>query len=123
MRQRAEAVEKFKKGEYDILVSNDLLARGMNFPNVSFIIHIPIFKLICRSFNMLFYIIQVDHVINYDLPTPENVVQYIHAVGRTGRAGNSGRATSFFDPFGPDTLLARCLIQVSMNNCSFYKIT
>jgi len=34
LKQRTEAVEKFKKGEYDILVSNDLLARGMNFPNV-----------------------------------------------------------------------------------------
>ncbi|CAK5074975.1 unnamed protein product [Meloidogyne enterolobii] len=87
LKQRTEAVEKFKKGEYDILVSNDLLARGMNFPNV-------------------------DHVINYDLPTPENLVQYIHAVGRTGRAGNAGLATSFFDPFGPDSLLAKSLIVI-----------
>uniref|UniRef100_A0A915N107 Helicase C-terminal domain-containing protein n=1 Tax=Meloidogyne javanica TaxID=6303 RepID=A0A915N107_MELJA len=90
LKQRTEAVEKFKKGEYDILVSNDLLARGMNFPNV-------------------------DHVINYDLPTPENLVQYIHAVGRTGRAGNAGLATSFFDPFGPDSLLARSLIVVKQS--------
>jgi len=64
-----------------------------------------------RSFKTL--IIQVDHVINYDLPTPENLVQYIHAVGRTGRAGNAGLATSFFDPFGPDSLLAKSLIVVS----------
>ncbi|KAF7640301.1 hypothetical protein Mgra_00000126 [Meloidogyne graminicola] len=87
LRQRTEAVEKFKKCEYDILVSNDLLARGMNFPNV-------------------------DHVINYDLPTPDNIIQYIHAVGRTGRAGNIGRATSFFDQYGPDVLLTNSLIQI-----------
>ena len=44
MKQRTEAVEKFKKGEYDILVSNDLLARGMNFPNVSLSLKVEILK-------------------------------------------------------------------------------
>nr|CAD2170869.1 unnamed protein product [Meloidogyne enterolobii] len=61
----------------------------------------------------------VDHVINYDLPTPENLVQYIHAVGRTGRAGNAGLATSFFDPFGPDSLLAKSLIVILEQSMQF----
>lgn len=37
----------------------------------------------------------VTHVINYDMP--KTVEEYVHRIGRTGRVGNSGRATSFFD--------------------------
>lgn len=38
----------------------------------------------------------VEHVINYDLP--KSVDEYVHRIGRTGRVGNFGKATSFFDP-------------------------
>lgn len=38
----------------------------------------------------------VAHVINYDLP--KDVDEYVHRIGRTGRVGNLGKATSFFDP-------------------------
>lgn len=38
----------------------------------------------------------VRHVINYDLP--KEIDEYIHRIGRTGRVGNKGKATSFFDP-------------------------
>lgn len=38
----------------------------------------------------------MKHVINYDMPN--NIDDYVHRIGRTGRVGNSGRATSFFDP-------------------------
>ncbi len=37
----------------------------------------------------------VAHVINYDLPTEPK--EYVHRIGRTGRIGNTGRATSFYD--------------------------
>lgn len=42
----------------------------------------------------------VNHVINYDLPGA--IEQYVNCLGRTGRVGNSGRATSFFDPHHRD---------------------
>jgi len=42
----------------------------------------------------------VNHVINYDLPI--SIEQYVNCLGRTGRVGNSGRATSFFDPENRD---------------------
>ena len=47
----------------------------------------------------------VTHVINYDLPTaPEEFADYVHRIGRTGRAGNKGFATSFYVPgFDPRT--------------------
>merc|ERR1712059_118451 len=35
------------------------------------------------------------HVVNYDMP--DEVEEYVHRIGRTGRVGNTGRATSFFD--------------------------
>ncbi|CAM5999047.1 unnamed protein product [Sphagnum balticum] len=38
----------------------------------------------------------VDHVINYDMPS--EIDDYVHRIGRTGRVGNLGRATTFFDP-------------------------
>lgn len=38
----------------------------------------------------------VNHVINYELP--KGIDDYVHRIGRTGRVGNRGKATSFYDP-------------------------
>jgi len=51
----------------------------------------------------------VEHVINYDMP--QSIEDYVHRIGRTGRCGNIGRATSFFDP-SSDSQLARPLVKV-----------
>ena len=51
----------------------------------------------------------VDHVINYDLPRTRD--DYVHRIGRTGRVGNAGRATSFFDESN-DQALAAELVKV-----------
>ena len=66
--EREEALRLFKSGRLPILVATDVAARGLDIPNV-------------------------NHVINYDLPT--NIDDYVHRIGRTGRAGNQGTATSF----------------------------
>lgn len=68
---RDETMEKFKKGETDILVATDVAARGLDIPDVS-------------------------HVINYNIP--QNPDGYIHRIGRTGRAGKSGIAITFVTP-------------------------
>ena len=66
--QRRRALDNFAAGRTDILVATDVLARGIDVENV-------------------------EYVINYDLPTqPED---YIHRIGRTGRAGANGFAVSF----------------------------
>ena len=63
-------MEFFRSGAVRILVATDLAARGLDVPHIA-------------------------HVINYDLPQcPED---YIHRIGRTGRAGNTGIAISFAD--------------------------
>lgn len=54
-----------------ILVATSVAARGLDIKNVT-------------------------HVINYDLPKAAE--EYIHRIGRTGRVGNKGKASSFFDP-------------------------
>lgn len=65
---RFETVNKFKAGAYRVLVATDIIARGIDVADVS-------------------------HVINFDLPeVPEN---YIHRIGRTGRADRTGIAISF----------------------------
>lgn len=67
--QRESALRNFKAGKTRILVATDVAARGIDIDSVS-------------------------HVINYDIPVvPED---YVHRIGRTGRAGNTGRAITLF---------------------------
>ena len=49
------------------------------------------------------------HVINYDLP--KSMDEYVHRIGRTGRVGNTGRASSFYDP-EDDAQMAKNLVKV-----------
>lgn len=66
--QRKHALNSFRKGKAGIIVATDVLARGIDIP-------------------------AVDYVINYDLP--DMAEDYIHRIGRTGRAGQPGFAISF----------------------------
>ncbi len=67
-RQRENALDRFKGGATQVLVATDVASRGIDIEEVS-------------------------HVINYDLP--EDTENYIHRIGRTGRAGLSGVAIAF----------------------------
>jgi probable ATP-dependent RNA helicase DDX4 len=51
----------------------------------------------------------VKHVVNYDMP--KEIDEYVHRIGRTGRCGNLGKATTFFDS-DRDAELARGLVNV-----------
>ncbi|SNZ07985.1 DEAD/DEAH box helicase [Cohaesibacter gelatinilyticus] len=64
---RMATLDKFKSGELSILVASDVAARGLDIPTVS-------------------------HVFNFDLPT--HAEDYVHRIGRTGRAGREGVALS-----------------------------
>jgi len=67
--QREAALKAFKNGQTRVLVATDVAARGIDIESVS-------------------------HVINYDIPeVPED---YVHRIGRTGRAGSTGRAITLF---------------------------
>ena len=65
---RFAILDSFKKGNYKVLVTTDVAARGIDIPNV-------------------------EIVVNYDVP--ENPENYVHRCGRTGRGTNSGFAISF----------------------------
>lgn len=69
-RERERALELFRTGKTPIMVATAVAARGLDIPNVT-------------------------HVINYDLPS--DIDDYVHRIGRTGRAGNTGHATAFFN--------------------------
>jgi ATP-dependent RNA helicase RhlE len=68
--QRQKVLEKFKNNEIKILLATDVASRGLDIPDVS-------------------------HVINYDLPA--NYDDYIHRIGRTGRATKKGVALTFIE--------------------------
>ncbi|KAF8654648.1 hypothetical protein AX16_003501 [Volvariella volvacea WC 439] len=69
-REREMALQTFRTGRTPILVATAVAARGLDIPNVT-------------------------HVINYDLPS--DIDDYVHRIGRTGRAGNTGVSTAFFN--------------------------
>ncbi len=69
--KRNETLAKFKAGEAELLVCSDVAARGLDISNVS-------------------------HVINFDVPV--NAEDYIHRIGRTGRAGKEGHAYTLASP-------------------------
>jgi ATP-dependent RNA helicase RhlE len=77
--QREEALRAFSEGRARVLVATDIAARGLDIDAVS-------------------------HVINYDVPAaPED---YVHRVGRTGRAGSRGEAISIVAPVDESAIRA-----------------
>jgi ATP-dependent RNA helicase RhlE len=73
--QRIEALAGFKSGKYEIMVATDIAARGIDVAGIS-------------------------HVINYDVP--ENPEDYVHRIGRTGRAQAVGEAFTLVSPENRD---------------------
>jgi ATP-dependent RNA helicase RhlE len=69
--QRTQALEGFKAGRYDVLVATDIAARGID-------------------------VVALGHVVNFDVPAASE--DYIHRVGRTGRAEATGEAYTFVAP-------------------------
>lgn len=70
-KEREKALQKFRKGEIRILIATDVTSRGIDIPDV-------------------------EYVVNYDLP--EKAENYVHRVGRTGRGTKRGTAVSFCSP-------------------------
>lgn len=66
--KRLEYLDAFKKGEVDFLIASDIAARGIDIDGL-------------------------PHVVNYDFPKSSD--EYVHRIGRTGRAGVAGRAWTF----------------------------
>jgi superfamily II DNA/RNA helicase len=76
---RMAALDRFKKGEADLLIASDVAARGLDIPDVS-------------------------HVFNFDVPHHPD--DYVHRIGRTGRAGKSGTAITIVAPSDQKSLAA-----------------
>ncbi|MGB0934688.1 MAG: DEAD/DEAH box helicase [Alphaproteobacteria bacterium] len=69
--KRTETLEAYRNGDINILVASDVAARGLDIDSIS-------------------------HVFNYNVP--QNAEDYIHRIGRTGRAGQEGKAMTFLTP-------------------------
>ncbi|PSC71624.1 DEAD-box ATP-dependent RNA helicase 35 [Micractinium conductrix] len=68
--EREWAISSFKAGQKDVLIATDVASKGLDFEGI-------------------------QHVINYDMP--EEIENYVHRIGRTGRKGKTGIATSFIN--------------------------
>eukprot|EP00392_Amoebophrya_sp_AT5.2_P007550 g7565.t1 len=68
--ERLASVNDFKSGKQHVLIGTDVASKGLDFPHI-------------------------QHVINYDMP--KEIENYIHRIGRTGRRGRSGVATTFIN--------------------------
>ncbi|XP_065556215.1 ATP-dependent RNA helicase abstrakt-like isoform X3 [Artemia franciscana] len=66
--ERSRAIELFRKKSKDVLVATDVASKGLDFPDI-------------------------QHVINYDMP--DDIENYVHRIGRTGRSTKTGLATTF----------------------------
>ncbi|KAK1307123.1 DEAD-box ATP-dependent RNA helicase 52 [Acorus calamus] len=82
-KEREYALRNFKTGTTPIMVATDVAARGLDIPHVA-------------------------HVINFDLP--KAIDDYVHRIGRTGRAGKSGLATALFSEV--NVPLAKALVDL-----------
>ncbi|CAD5222697.1 unnamed protein product [Bursaphelenchus okinawaensis] len=78
-KDRHLGVEKFREGRKDVLVATDVASKGLDFENI-------------------------QHVINYDMP--EDIENYVHRIGRTGRSGKRGLATTFINRKADLSILA-----------------
>ncbi|CAG8437427.1 6185_t:CDS:10 [Funneliformis mosseae] len=68
--EREFAIRAFKEYKKDVLVASDVASKGLDFPDI-------------------------QHVINYDMP--KEIENYVHRIGRTGRSGKTGVATTFIN--------------------------
>lgn len=76
--ERNDAINLFKRGKRDVLVATDVAAKGLDFP-------------------------QIRHVVNFDMP--REIENYVHRIGRTGRCGKRGIATTFVNKNSDATVL------------------
>ena len=76
--ERDLAIKAFKEGRKDVLVATDVASKGLDFPNI-------------------------QHVINFDMP--DELENYVHRIGRTGRSGKTGVATTFINDQDPRVTL------------------
>lgn len=90
-RQRDRTLSEFKSGKVNILVATDVAQRGLDIKDVKY-------------------------VVNYSVP--KTIEDYIHRIGRTGRAGASGTAVTFFpaDAYTPDMIRMARLIAKAMRD-------
>lgn len=77
-RKRMRLLDDFRQGLYPVIIATDVAARGIHVDDIS-------------------------HVVNYDMPFEPDT--YVHRIGRTGRAGNSGKAISLVCEYGGYALM------------------
>merc|ERR1712071_6704 len=76
--ERSRAVDAYRQGTKDVLVATDVASKGLDFTNI-------------------------QHVINYDMP--DDIENYVHRIGRTGRSTSQGFATTFINKSNEESVL------------------
>jgi ATP-dependent RNA helicase DeaD len=95
-RRRDSVVREFREGSLDVLIATNVAARGLDIP-------------------------EITHVVNYDVP--QNLEEYVHRIGRTGRAGRDGKAITFVSEWdmGPfDAITSGVGIEIAREELDLY---
>lgn len=87
--ERTNSIAGFKEGRKDVLVATDVASKGLDFPDI-------------------------QHVINYDMPN--EIENYVHRIGRTGRCGKTGIATTFINKNQSENVLLDLKLQLKEAN-------
>ena len=93
---RLAALDEFKTGASPLLIASDVAARGLDIPSVS-------------------------HVFNFDVPS--NAEDYVHRIGRTGRAGREGKAFTFAMPTPDDKRLVKAVEELEDPDVAVKELT
>ena len=84
--QRTRSLEAFKTGQTPVLVATDVAARGLDIPEVKLVVNVTVCHLLAPILNPRSHIVQF----------PLTIEDYVHRIGRTGRAGKTGEAITLF---------------------------
>ena len=120
--ERREGMRLFKAGEVDILVATDVAAKGLDFPDIQHVINFDMYVLFYVKINFFHYFTispfhhghLVSDTFSCSLPLslcplmlyrPEEIENYIHRIGRTGRCGKTGVATTFINGTVEESIL------------------
>lgn len=95
--ERTKAIEAFKEGKKDVLVATDVASKGLDFPAIQHVVNYDMPEEIENYGKQLLVLVTLPFVHACRELAAENISISVHRIGRTGRSGKTGIATTFIN--------------------------